>query len=138
MNERDFVIRLTIRSVHGRNRYYMVTYVTHRPGGFTANEIADITQVSQRVGVVYDMHGQRSIASNVLNAYLSPKTGPRVPAGQIRRGTGEELSVGLWSSDLRGCTERSDRLPSVRMIGILNALFDVQAKAIYPPHRPFA
>lgn len=123
-------LALPIRSIHGRNRNYMLTYVTDRPGGFTAEEIADITRVSQRVAVLCDIHGQRWIATNVLNAYLGPKTGPRVLAGQIRRGTGEELRVVLWSSDLRGFTERSDRLPGDRMIWILNALFDVQAKAI--------
>jgi adenylate cyclase len=124
-------LALPIRSVHGRNHYYMLTYVTDRPGGFMANEIADMTRVSERVAVLCDIHGQRWIATNVLNAYLGPKTGPRVLAGQIRRGTGEELTVVLWSSDLRAFTERSDRLPGDRMIWILNALFDAQAKAIH-------
>jgi adenylate cyclase len=109
----------------------MVTYVTDRPGGFTAGEIADMTQVSQRLAIVCDIQGLRWVATNVLNAYLGPKTGPRVLAGQIRRGTGEELTVVLWSSDLRGFTERSDRLPGDQMIAILNALFDAQAKAIH-------
>lgn len=90
-----------------------------------------MTLVSQRIAVVCDIQGQRWIAINLLNAYLGPKTGPRVLAGQIRRGTGEELTVVLWSSDLRGFTERSDRLPGDRMIAILNALFDAQAKAIH-------
>jgi adenylate cyclase len=36
----------------------------------------------------------------------------------------------LWSSDLRGFTERSDRLPGTQMIALLNALFDAQATAI--------
>ena len=122
---------LPIRSVHGRNHYYIVTYVTDRPGGFTDDEIADITRVSLRLAVVCDIQGLRWVATNVLNAYLGPKTGPKVLAGQIRRGTGEELTVVLWSSDLRGFTERSDRLPGDRMIAILNALFDAQAKAIH-------
>src|SRR5205823_6508046 len=65
------------------------------------------------------------------NAYLGAKTGPKVLAGQIRRGTGEEISAVLWSSDLRGLTARSDRLPGERMIALLNALFDAQAKAIH-------
>jgi len=124
-------LALPIRSVHGRNHFYMVTYVTDRPGGFAADEIADITRVSQRLAVVCDIQGLRWVATNVLNAYLGPKTGPRVLAGQIRRGTGEELLVVLWSSDLRGFTERSDRLPGDRMIAILNAVFDAQAKAIH-------
>ncbi len=51
-------------------------------------------------------------------------------AGQIRRGAGVQLTAVLWSSDLRGFTERSDRLPGERMIAILNALFDAEATAI--------
>jgi adenylate cyclase len=41
-----------------------------------------------------------------------------------------ELTAVLWSSDLRGFTERSDRLPSERMIAILNALCEAQAAEI--------
>jgi adenylate cyclase len=123
-------LALPIASAHGW-RNYMVTYVTDRPGGFAEPEIADLTRVSQRLPVVADMYSQRSIASNVLNAYLGAKAGPRVLAGQIRRGTGEEISAVLWSSDLRGFTARSDRLPGDRMIALLNALFDAQAKAIH-------
>jgi class 3 adenylate cyclase len=40
------------------------------------------------------------------------------------------MEVRWWSSDLRGFTERSDRLPSEGMIAILNALFEAQAAEI--------
>lgn len=119
---------LPVPAAHGGN--YMLSYVTDRPDGFTAAEINDLTRLSQRVAVVADMHNQRALARNVLNAYLGPNTGPKVLAGQIRRGTGEALAAVLWSSDLRGFAERSDRLPGDRMIAILNALFDAQAQAI--------
>src|SRR6266403_5039682 len=109
----------------------MLSYVTDRPGGFTESEVADLTRVTQRLPVLFDMFSQRAIARNVLNAYLGAKTGPKVLEGQIRRGTGEEISAVLWSSDLRGFTARSDRLPGDRMIALLNALFDAQAKAIH-------
>ncbi len=123
-------LALPLASAHGTYNY-MVTYVTDRAGGFAESEIADLTKISQRLPVVADMYNQRSIASNVLNAYLGAKTGQRVLAGQIRRGTGEEISAVLWSSDLRAFTARSDRLPGERMIALLNALFDAQAKAIH-------
>jgi adenylate cyclase len=123
-------LALPVASAQG-TRNYMVSYVTDRPGGFTEQEVADLTRVSQRLPVLIDMHNQRAIARNVLNAYLGAKTGPRVLAGQIRRGTGEEIKAVLWSSDLRGFTERSDRLPGDRMIALLNALFDEEAKAIH-------
>jgi len=119
---------LPLKSSFGTN--HMVTYVTDRPGGFTAQEIADLTRVSHRLALLADLRSQRRIASNILDAYLGPKTGPKVLAGQIRRGTGEEITAVLWSSDLRGFTERSDRLPGAQMIALLNALFDAQATAI--------
>jgi hypothetical protein len=38
------------------------------------------------------------IAEHILIAYLGPQTGPRVLAGQIRRGSGEAIAAVLWSS----------------------------------------
>jgi len=119
---------LPVKNSFGTN--YMVTYVTDRLGGFTDQEISDLTRVSQRLSLLADLRHQRRIATNILNAYLGPKTGPKVLAGQIRRGTGEEIMAVLWSSDLRGFTERSDRLDGTRVIAMLNALFDAQAQAM--------
>jgi adenylate cyclase len=109
---------------------YMAAYVTDRPGGFSEREIAELAAVSERLSVVADMNSQRQIAENVLKAYLGPQTGRKVLAGQIRRGSGESISAVLWSSDLRRFTRMSDQLPGERVIGILNDLFDLQAKAI--------
>ena len=122
-------LALPIDSAYGG--HYMVTYVTDRGTGFSEPEIVDLTRISQRLGVVFDMYSQRAIVNNVLNAYLGAKTGPRVLDGQIRRGTGEAITAVLWSSDLRGFTARSDRLPESRTIAILNALFDAQAQVIH-------
>jgi len=119
---------LPVKSSFGT--YYMVTYVTDRIGGFTAQEISDLKRVTRRLPLFADLRNHRRIASNILNAYLGPKTGPRVLAGQIRRGAGEEITAVLWSSDLRGFTERSDRLAGSQVIAMLNALFDAQAQAI--------
>lgn len=67
-------LALPVASAH-LARNYMVTYVTDRPGGFTESEIADLTRVSQRLPVLVDMHSQKAISRNVLNAYLGAKTG---------------------------------------------------------------
>jgi adenylate cyclase len=111
-------------------RAYMATYVTDRPGGFSEREIADLSAVSERLSIIADMNSQRQIAENVLKAYLGPQTGRKVLAGQIRRGSGEAIAAVLWSSDLRRFTQMSDQLPGENVIGILNDLFDLQAKAI--------
>jgi adenylate cyclase len=109
---------------------YMVSYVSDRAGGFTDREITDLTEVSECISVLADMSTQRLIAENVLRAYLGANAGPRVLAGEIRRGSGEEIAAVIWSSDLRGFTALSDRAPGERVIAILNDLFDLQAKAI--------
>jgi adenylate cyclase len=113
-----------------RARHYMASYVADRPGGFTDAEIADLTALSARLSVMADLNSQRQIAENVLKAYLGPVAGPKVLAGQIRRGSGEAISAVLWSSDLRGFTHLSDHLPGDQVIAILNDLFDLQARAI--------
>jgi len=122
-------LALPVASAFGGN--YAVTFVSDRAGGFTDDEVADMTRVAQRLPVVMDMHSLRSIANNLLTAYLGPMTGPRVLAGQIRRGQSDTITAVLWSSDLRGFTARSDRLPGERMIAILDALFDAQARSIH-------
>ena len=77
---------LPVKSAYGSSAH-MASYSTDRAGGFSDDEIAELTRVSGRLSVVADMHSQRQIAENVLKAYLGPLTGPRVLAGQIRRGT---------------------------------------------------
>jgi adenylate cyclase len=120
---------LPVAGANARN--YAISYTTDRAGGFSEQEIAQLTRMSQRLQIVCDTFSQRAITRNLLSAYIGTKAGPRVLAGQIRRGTGEELTAVIWSSDLRSYTDRSDRLPGGRMIAILNALFDVQAQAIH-------
>jgi adenylate cyclase len=109
---------------------YMLAYVSDRPGGFADTEIDQLRFLSGRLSVIADMNSQRQIAENVLSAYLGPRTGPRVLAGEIRRGSGAAISAVLWSSDMRDFTHLSDHMPGERVIALLNEIFDLQAKAI--------
>src|SRR4029077_2630758 len=67
---------LPVKSSFGTN--HMVTYVTDRTCGVPAREIAELTRVSLRLALLADLRSQRRIASNILDAYLGPKTGPKV------------------------------------------------------------
>jgi adenylate cyclase len=122
-------LALPVRSAYAPLAY-MATYVTDRPEGFSEAEIAQLQRLSERLSIIADMHSQRQIAENVLKAYLGPHTGPRVLAGQIRRGTGEAIDAVLWSSDVRSFTALSDRVPGQEVIAILDRIFDAQARAI--------
>ena len=122
-------LALPMVGAHGRR--YAITYTTDGVDGFSAQQVAELTGISQRMSIACDSFTQRALMRHLLSIYLGANAGPKVLAGQIRRGTGEELTAVLWSSDLRGFTMRSDRLPGQQMIAILNALFDVQANAIH-------
>ena len=122
-------LALPIAGAHGRR--YAVTYTTDCVDGLSTRQVAELTHISQRMSVICDSFMQRALMRHLLNVYLGPSAGPKVLAGQIRRGTGEELTAVLWTSDLRGFTTRSDRLPGHQMVAILNALFDAQANAIH-------
>jgi adenylate cyclase len=98
-----------------------------RDGGATSTRL--LTPTSELLSVQVDMHNQKHIAENVLITYLGPQTGPRVLAGQIRRGSGEATAA-LWSSDLRGFTKLSDHVAGEEIIAILDRVFDAQARAI--------
>ena len=109
---------------------YMAAYVSIRPGGFTREG----NRRSHR-GVAAPLRDRRYEQSTAdrrkcPEGLFGPQTGPRVLAGRIRRGSGEAIAAVLWSSDLRGFTQLSDHSPAERVIGVLNDLFDLQAKAI--------
>src|SRR5215831_8876562 len=122
-------LALPIPGAHGRR--YAVTFTTDDVEGFSDQQVTELTGISQRMSVACDSFGQHELTRHLLTIYLGPHAGPKVLAGQVRRGTGEELTAVLWSSDLRGFTARSDHLPGQQMIAILNALFDAQASAIH-------
>ena len=109
---------------------HTASYVSDAVGGFRQAEIDLLMGFARDLAVIADMRAQRQIAENVLSAYLGAQTGPRVLAGQIRRGSGEPISAAIWSSDLRGFTSLSDHAPSGIVISTLNDLFDLQARAI--------
>jgi adenylate cyclase len=114
----------------GHRRRYVMTIASDRPGGFSERDCTELERLAALVGILTDMFSAEQVARNILDAYLGPKTGARVLAGQIRRGSTEQISAVIWSSDIRGFTERSDRLPGERVIDLLNACFDAQAVAI--------
>lgn len=123
----DYLV-LPVRGGHGQR--YIMTLASDRPGGFTDGDCAALQRLAGLVGILTDQFSAEQVARNILDAYLGPKTGARVLAGQIRRGSTEQIRAVIWSSDIRGFTERSDRLPGERVIEILNACFDAQAEAI--------
>lgn len=106
------------------------TFASNRASGFSDADIALLTALAPGLSIVLELMAQRQISRTLLDVYLGRIAGRRVLAGEIVRGGGEMIRAVIWSSDLRNFTRLSDRLPSERVIGILNRALETQVEAI--------
>ena len=70
-------------------------------------------------------------ARGLFSIYLDRHVGERVLDGQIKRGHTEPLRAVIMATDLRGFTSLSDRLPSEKVIGLLNEYFEVVVSKVH-------
>jgi len=107
-----------------------ITFLTDRTGGFTNGEIAGLEYIAQALGVITELQSSRRIAKSLLDTYIGRRTGERVLAGSIRRGSGETIRAVIWDNDLRGFTALADHLPSEALNELLNQYFEIMAGAV--------
>src|SRR5439155_12138070 len=72
-------------------RFPVVTWATDRPSGFSNAEIAALEDINPALAAIVEPRALRRITENLLDTYLGPQAGRRVPAGQIPRAQGEQL-----------------------------------------------
>ncbi|MBX6323436.1 MAG: adenylate/guanylate cyclase domain-containing protein [Rhodospirillaceae bacterium] len=109
---------------------HVATWSTRRAGGFTEAEIAGIERVVAPLARLVETFALRRLAANLLDVYVGHHTGARILAGRIRRGDTETIRAAIWLSDMRGFTQRADRLPPRVLIDLLNRFFDCRVAAI--------
>lgn len=107
-----------------------VTLATKQPGGFTKDEAGLLKRLYRFLALHVERHVAGLIAGNVLDTYLGHAAGTQVLEGSIKRGSGAPIEAIVWVSDLRGYTERADRLPAPAMLTVLNAYFDKLVGAV--------
>ncbi|MEZ5932974.1 MAG: adenylate/guanylate cyclase domain-containing protein [Alphaproteobacteria bacterium] len=107
--------------VHG------TTWSTDRKGGFHEDEIRLIKAVLPAFSLLIEIHLNRRIAVNLLDAYVGHQAGERILAGQITRGSGETIPAAIWFSDLRGFTAMSETTARDELLDRLNLYFDAVA-----------
>jgi adenylate cyclase len=109
---------------------HFASWATQQAGGFTDANIATIESVVSPLTRVAEIRAAQRVARNLLATYIGAKAGERVLAGQIRRGSTEEIHAAIWLSDMRGFTRLADRLAPQALVDLLNRYFDCQVPAI--------
>ncbi|HTE36284.1 MAG TPA: adenylate/guanylate cyclase domain-containing protein [Reyranella sp.] len=107
-----------------------VSFATMRSTGFTAAERAAFDRIAPALRNACELRNLRQVELTLLDTYLGTLTGRRVLEGRVRRGELERLEAALLLCDLRGFTELSNRLPSERVLELLDAYFGCVVPAI--------
>ncbi len=98
--------------------------------GFSESDIVKFEALAKFLTPVLEVIVLNSVAVNLLNTYLGPRTGQRVMNGSIQRGDGEVIDAALWFSDLRNFTHMTEHLPPEELIDILNTYFEHVYQAV--------
>ncbi len=106
------------------------SWSTDMPGGFTDEQVTLIKTMLPVFSLLIEIHLNRRIAVNLLNAYVGHQAGERILSGQITRGSGETIPAAIWFSDLRGFTAMSETKDRDELLGLLNQYFDAVARPI--------
>jgi adenylate cyclase len=107
-----------------------VSFATTRSTGFTAAERAAFDRIAPALRNACELRNLRQVELTLLDTYLGTLTGRRVLEGRVRRGELERLEAALLLCDLREFTELSNRLPSERVLELLDAYFGCVVPAI--------
>lgn len=107
-----------------------MTWSSDAPGGWSADDMADLRRLQSRLAVVFRLAMRQRLAEDVVSAYLGADAGRRILTGQIKRGDGEDIDAVIWFSDLRASTRLAERLPKEVFLELLNRFFECTAGAV--------
>lgn len=103
---------------------HCITMTTHRPGGFSTDELRLVDALLPYMARLTEIQSVRYMAATLLDTYVGHDAGEQILTGAIRRGSAETLHAVVWFCDLRGFTRLSNELPREELIGLLNDYFD--------------
>ncbi|SJZ31531.1 adenylate cyclase [Enhydrobacter aerosaccus] len=107
-----------------------VSFATTSSNGFTAAQRAALYRIVPALRNACELRTLRKVERTLLDTYLGTLAGRRILEGRVRRGEVETFEAALMLCDLRGFTELSNRLPSERVLELLDAYFDCVIPAV--------
>jgi len=108
----------------------LTSWVTDRPGGFTADDLAALRRVQPALATATRTALNMDIAKTVMATYLGPDAGARVLEGEIRRGHVQVIGSAILYADLRGFTVLSDTLDRAELVPMLNLYLAAMADPV--------
>ena len=101
-----------------------MTFASRDPAGFSDDDVAFIASAFPAFLLHADLRTTANLATTVCDTYLGRRTGSRVLAGSMRRGSVQRLEAVVGFCDLRGFTATSALHTPEEVTGLLNRWFD--------------
>jgi len=109
---------------------FYARWTTARSGGFTDEEIEQLTRLTPHLGLAIRSAAQTKLAKTLVEAYLGRDPGRRVLSGGIHRGAVQKINAVLWFSDMTGYTRLSETVETGQLIPLLNDYAEVVIQAV--------
>ncbi len=108
----------------------ILVFTTDAEGGFSDPDIESFIRIASLLAPIAEVFSARLISHAVAEAYLGPRTGPRVLGGQITRGDIEKIEAAILVSDIRDWTGINSRVAVENAVALANSYFETVAEAV--------
>jgi len=126
---RDYILLPLQFSDGSRN---VMALATDRAGGFSSRDVENFEKLRHPLAAVLEVAATHRAAETLLDTYVGHRTGRRILNGQIQRGAADDIDAAIWYSDLRDFTQLTEKLPTQRLLDMLNSYFELVASAVAP------
>lgn len=130
LRDRGITDYLALPMLFTDGKRHACTWSTARPGGFSTADLVRINELLPVLAMALEIRINRRITRTLLETYVGRFAGDRILNGEITRGSGTTLRAAIWTCDMRGFTEISERWPRDEVIGHLNEYFDTMAMPV--------
>ena len=101
-----------------------ITLATRAPAGFSDSDLASLEALLPLASLAFGIHAHRQRTRTLLETYLGRDPATRVLDGHIQRGDVVAVDAAVCFCDLRGFTERSNRLAPEALLSLLHDTFE--------------
>ncbi len=103
---------------------------TDRPGGWTDTHVGLLRALVPVLSMCIERFEGHRLADVIATTYLGRRTGPRVLAGQMHRGTSESIRAAVWFSDVRSFTDLTRSYGDEAIVRALDGWLEMAVDAV--------
>ncbi len=113
-----------------RREGLIARWLSRHPEGFRDSDLAVLDRVAARAGAAILPGLERSIARNLMDAYVGARSGAQVLEGSIQPGEAKTMDAVILVVDLAGFTAASDAVSGDRLVDLLDRHYEVMVPPV--------